>query len=32
LKKIVLIGRKEKHHNLIFDPPIDRTFLEIAAK
>ena len=32
LKKVVLIGRREKNHNLVFDPPINKSFLEIAAK
>jgi hypothetical protein len=32
LKKVILLGRKEKNHNLVFDPPISSTFLNIASK
>lgn len=32
LKKIVRVAAAEKHHNLAFQPPIDRTFLQIATK
>ena len=32
LKKIVLLGRSDKNHNLVFESPINKYFLEIAGK
>lgn len=32
LKKLIKVGRNDKNHNLAFEPPIDRTFLDIAHK
>ena len=32
LKRAVSVGRKEKNHNLMFDSPISKVFLEVASK
>ena len=31
LKKIVLLGSREKNHNLVFDSPISKSFLRVAT-